>query len=201
MKKHNQIDIVPGIIIAMILFKFFLFFFFFLPKSVCYYLVHRWARLLLGFLVHSAKSHSLYWETFAHGWMPVVLQWRQKGGHHDTNVTQAYLLIRKFRRDICKGYMRENVFSCSVMSTLCDLMANQDPLSMEFPRQKYWSGLPCHLPEDPSDPGIEPASPVSPALKMDPLVMSHWGSPWEKIEFFYSIILSHTRTKTLKQEK
>ena len=29
MKKHNQIDIVPGIIIAMILFKFFLFFFFF----------------------------------------------------------------------------------------------------------------------------------------------------------------------------
>ena len=30
--------------------------------------------------------------------------------------------------------------------------------------QEYWSGLPCPLPEDLSNPGIEPASPTSPAL-------------------------------------
>ena len=35
---------------------------------------------------------------------------------------------------------------------------------MRFPRQEYWSGLPFPSPGDLPDPGIEPASPVSPAL-------------------------------------
>ena len=35
---------------------------------------------------------------------------------------------------------------------------------MEFPRQEYWSGLPFPFPGDLPDPGIEPMSPVSPAL-------------------------------------
>ena len=35
---------------------------------------------------------------------------------------------------------------------------------MGFSRQEYWSGLPCPPPEDLPDPGIEPASLVSPAL-------------------------------------
>ena len=26
-------------------------------------------------------------------------------------------------------------------------VAHQTPLSMEFSRQKYWNGLPCHLPK------------------------------------------------------
>ena len=38
--------------------------------------------------------------------------------------------------------------------------AHQAPLSMEFSRQEYWSGLPFHPPRDLSDPGIEPASPA-----------------------------------------
>ena len=33
-------------------------------------------------------------------------------------------------------------------------VARQAPLSMEFSRQEYWSGLPFPSPEDPSDPGI-----------------------------------------------
>ena len=36
----------------------------------------------------------------------------------------------------------------------------QAPLSMEFPRQEYWSGLPFPSPEHLPDPGIEPASPA-----------------------------------------
>ena len=40
----------------------------------------------------------------------------------------------------------------------------QDPLSMEFSSQKYWSGLLLTPPRAFLDPGIEPASPVSPAL-------------------------------------
>ena len=35
---------------------------------------------------------------------------------------------------------------------------------MGFPRQEYWRGLPFLPPRDLPDPGVEPASPVSPAL-------------------------------------
>ena len=39
----------------------------------------------------------------------------------------------------------------------------QAPLSMEFFRQEYWSGLPFPPPGDLPDPGIEPKSPASPS--------------------------------------
>ena len=44
------------------------------------------------------------------------------------------------------------------------LKTPQSPLSMGFFSQEYWSGLPCPLLGDLLDPGIELASPVSPAL-------------------------------------
>ena len=34
------------------------------------------------------------------------------------------------------------------------------PLSMGLSRQEYWSGLPCPLPGDFPNPGIEPRSPA-----------------------------------------
>ena len=40
-------------------------------------------------------------------------------------------------------------------------VAHQTPLSMGFPRQKYWSGLPFPPPRDFHDPGVEPTSLVS----------------------------------------
>ena len=40
-------------------------------------------------------------------------------------------------------------------------VARQAPLSMEFPRQEYYSGLPFPPPGDLPDPGIEPRSPMS----------------------------------------
>ena len=58
------------------------------------------------------------------------------------------------------------VFSHLVMSGwiwLChpmDYIAFQAPLSMGFPRQEHWSGLPCLPPGDLPDPGIEPQSPA-----------------------------------------
>ena len=39
-------------------------------------------------------------------------------------------------------------------------IACQAPLSMGFPRQEYWSGLPFASPRDHLDPGIEPRSPI-----------------------------------------
>ena len=43
-------------------------------------------------------------------------------------------------------------------------VACQSPLSTGFSRQEYWSGLPFPPPEDLPNPGIKPASLVSPAL-------------------------------------
>ena len=43
-------------------------------------------------------------------------------------------------------------------------VAHQPPLSMGFSRQEHWSGLPFPPPGDLANPGIEPASPASPAL-------------------------------------
>ena len=43
-------------------------------------------------------------------------------------------------------------------------IACQAPLSMGFSRQEYWSGLPFPSPGDFPNPGIKPASRMSPAL-------------------------------------
>ena len=43
-------------------------------------------------------------------------------------------------------------------------IARQAPLSLAFPRQEYWNGLPFSSPGDLPDSGIEPLSPVSPTL-------------------------------------
>ena len=56
-------------------------------------------------------------------------------------------------------------------------VARQAPLSMECSRQEYWSGLPFPSPWDLSDSGIEPGSPVSPALAGEFFTMSHLESP------------------------
>ena len=54
-------------------------------------------------------------------------------------------------------------------------IARQTLLSIGFPRQEYWRGLPFPLLGNLSDPGINP---VSPALQVNFLPPSHVGSPW-----------------------
>ena len=51
-------------------------------------------------------------------------------------------------------------------------VACQAPLSMEFPRQDYWSGLPFPSPGDLPDPEIKPRSP---ALEADALTSESPG--------------------------
>ena len=45
-------------------------------------------------------------------------------------------------------------------------IASQAPLSMEFSRQEYWSGLPHPSPGDLPDPGIKPGSPTLHAVSL-----------------------------------
>ena len=53
-------------------------------------------------------------------------------------------------------------------------VAYKAPLSMEFSKQVYWSGLPFPSPGDLPDPGIEPRSP---ALQADTLPAELPGKP------------------------
>ena len=64
--------------------------------------------------------------------------------------------------------------------------ACREPMDQSLPgssahgilRQEYWSGLPCSSPGDFPDAGIEPASPVSPALAGGFFTTSyHWETP------------------------
>ena len=56
------------------------------------------------------------------------------------------------------------VFNCIQFVVTPQTVVHQAPLSMEFSRQEYWSGLPSSPPGDLPNPGIKPESLVSPAL-------------------------------------
>ena len=68
------------------------------------------------------------------------------------------------------------------------IVACQAPLSMGFPRQKYWSGLRFPSPEQISDPGIEP---MSPAWLADSLPLSHQRNPL-RCYYFYTCMLNRS---------
>ena len=71
---------------------------------------------------------------------------------------------------------RESQCVCGLLSHVQLLsvpwpVAHEAPLSMEFPRQEYWSGSPCPSPGYLSNPGIAPMSPASPALQANSLTV------------------------------
>ena len=72
------------------------------------------------------------------------------------------------------------LFSCLVVSDSLrphGLLSCQAPLSMEFSRQEYWTGLPFPSPEDLPDPGIEPRSPALQAVSCGyRWILSDWAT-------------------------
>ena len=72
--------------------------------------------------------------------------------------------------------MKMKVIIARSCPTVCDpwTVACQAPLSMEFSRQEYWSGLPFPSSGDLPDPGIEPGSP---AFQADSLTSEPSGKP------------------------
>ena len=70
----------------------------------------------------------------------------------------------------------------------------QAPLSMEFFRQEYWSGLPFPPQGDLPDPGIQPTSPGSPALAGGFFTTAPPGKPLYNLlrllaEFYFDVLL------------
>ena len=66
-------------------------------------------------------------------------------------------------------------------------VARQAPLSLEFSRQEYWSGLPFPSPGDLPDPGIKPGAPV---LQVDSLPSEPLGKPPGKEDSVSSVHLN-----------
>ena len=61
------------------------------------------------------------------------------------------------------------LLSCPLLFMTLWSVAHQAPLSMEFSRPGYWSGLPFLSPGDLPNPEIKLTPPVSPALQVDSL--------------------------------
>ena len=80
----------------------------------------------------------------------------------------------------------------SLCPTLCDpwTVAHQDPPSMGFSRQEYWSGLPFPSPGDLPNPRIEPRSPT---LQADALTSVPPGKPHSEFQFSSVQLLSCVR--------
>ena len=70
--------------------------------------------------------------------------------------------------------MKTKSLSCVRLFATPWTVAHQAPLSLEFPRKEYWSGLTFPSPGDLPDSGIKP---VSPAWQADSLPLCHLGSP------------------------
>ena len=62
-------------------------------------------------------------------------------------------------------------------------VAHWAPLSMQFSRQECYRRLPCPPPGDLPDPGVEPVTPMSPALQADSLS----AEPSEKPLFSHTV--------------
>ena len=90
--------------------------------------------------------------------------------------------------------LKVKVLVAQLCPTLCNPMnciACQAPLSMEFSRQEYWSGLPFPSPRDLPNPGIEPRSP---ALQADSLPSE---ATREEAPFFFSLSMMLFRVSSM----
>ena len=92
-----------------------------------------------GFHFHSNKTHSEWW------------------GETYVQIHSNWVISHGPAVEVSK---RAKLLSCVQLFVTPWTIAHQAPLSMEFSRPEYWSGLPFPSPGDPADPEIEPGSPV-----------------------------------------
>ena len=82
--------------------------------------------------------------------------------------------------NVLKVKVKVKALSCVRFFVTLWTVAHQAPLSMEFSRQEYWSGLPFPSPGDLPDSGIEPRSP---ALQAEALTSEAPGKPLVDINY------------------
>jgi len=103
--------------------------------------------------------------------------------------TRSYLFVYLLSfLQVVKTYLSSSMcFSPRVMSNSFETLwtvAQQAPLSMGYPKQEYWSGLPFLSPRDLPDPGMET---ISPALQVVSCIACRFFTDWvtrEALSFF-----------------
>ena len=105
--------------------------------------------------------------------------------------------------------LRDWVINYCLVTKLSDSFATpwtvpfQDPLSMGFPRQEYWSGLPLPSPGDLPDPEIEPVFPelagrfFTTELPGKPKLLIHFSS----VQFSRSVVSDSLRPHELQHTR
>ena len=85
----------------------------------------------------------------------------------ETSLLEPFCEISSLCVCVCVCVCALRHFSCVQLFATPWTITHQAPLSLGFPRQKYWSGLPFPSPGDLLDWGIKPVSPVAPALQAE----------------------------------
>ena len=90
--------------------------------------------------------------------------------------------------------------SCVQLFVTLWSVAGQAPLSMEFSRQEYQSGLPIPSPGDLFNPGIEP---MSPTLQADSLMSKPSGKPYflSHVQLFATQTVAHQVPLSLESSR
>ena len=125
--------------------------------SFTYMYIHIYTYTCIYTHVYRGADMNRYWQP-----TPVFLPGKSHGlrslvgyspwGHKDSNITE----LLKTHPCVCM---------CVLSHMYSDSLWPMDwLLSMGFPRQECWSGLPFHSPGDLPDPRTEPGSLLSPAL-------------------------------------
>ena len=86
-----------------------------------------------------------------------VLSYTRKAHYLPTSILNSEVLGMEDFYSLA-SLMLECILSCVQLFATPWTIARQAPLSMEFPRQEYWSGLPFPPPGDLHDSGIESAA-------------------------------------------
>ena len=104
-------------------------------------LYFSWILLYSVYLTH-ILSYFLNW----------IDNWNIKADLYISNIQAHFNLLTSMHVWVL------SYFSCVQFFEILWTISHQAPLSWRFPRQEYWSGLPCPSSGDFSDPGIESAS-------------------------------------------
>ena len=91
-------------------------------------------------------------------------------------------------QEICM-YICMYVLVAQLCPAVCDLMDCSLPLFIGFSRQESWSGLPFPSPGNLPDPGIEPASLVSPMFAGRFFTTEPPGKPYILFIYTYTLLL------------
>ena len=116
--------------------------------------------------------------------------WHSYVGHRDRlifrknsillRITLIYLLLVVTQIYRCPIFFFYHLYYCCLVAKLCLTLCDSTDSSptgssvLWFPRQEYWSGLPCPSPGDLPDPGSNPH------LLLGRQILYHWAT-WEAL--------------------